>query len=34
MKRLSMLVCLAAILAAMPVKAEFRQINLTTFGMD
>jgi hypothetical protein len=34
MKRLSLLVLLAAILAAMPLKAEFRQIDLTTFGMD
>lgn len=34
MKRLSLLVSLAVILTAVPLKAEFRQIDLTTFGMD
>lgn len=34
MKRLALLVSLAAILAAAPLHAEFRQINITTFGMD
>jgi len=34
MKRLGLWVSLAAILAATPLHAEFRQINITTFGMD
>jgi len=34
MKRLALLVSLAAILAAAPLQAEFRQIDITTFGMD
>jgi len=33
MKRFSLLASMVAILTAMPLKAEFRQINLTTFGM-
>lgn len=34
MRRLTLWVSLAAILAATPLRAEFRQINITTFGMD
>lgn len=34
MKRIAVLLSLAGMLAAAPLKAEFRQINLTTFGMD
>jgi len=34
MKRFALWVSLAAILGAAPLKAEFRQIDLTTFGMD
>lgn len=34
MKRFFSLFSLVAILTAMPLKAEFRQIGLTTFGMD
>jgi hypothetical protein len=34
MKRLTLLVSLAAILGAAPLRAEFRQIDITTFGMD
>lgn len=34
MKRLALLVSLLGILAAAPLRAEFRQINITTFGMD
>lgn len=34
MKRIALLVSLAGILAAAPLWAEFRQINITAFGMD
>ncbi|GEM_PF-2699933 len=34
MKRLVLLVSLVGILAAAPLCAEFRQIDITTFGMD
>jgi hypothetical protein len=34
MKRLAVLLALAGMLAATPLRAEFRQIDLTTFGMD
>ncbi len=34
MKRLALLVSLIGILAGTPLRAEFRQIDLTTFGMD
>lgn len=34
MKRIALLVSLVGILAAAPLRAEFRQINITAFGMD
>ena len=34
MKRIALLVSLVGILAAAPLQAEFRQINITAFGMD
>jgi len=34
MRRLGLWMFLAAVLAATPLQAEFRQIKLTTFGMD
>ena len=34
MKRIALLVSLVGILAAPPLRAEFRQINITAFGMD
>lgn len=34
MKRFAVLLSLAGFLAAAPLRAEFRQIDLTTFGMD
>jgi hypothetical protein len=34
MKRIVLLVSLIGLLAAAPLQAEFRQINITTFGMD
>ena len=34
MKRIALLVSLVGILAAAPLRAEFRQVNITAFGMD
>jgi hypothetical protein len=34
MKRITGLISLLAVLTAVPLKAEFRQIDITTFGMD
>jgi len=34
MKWLALLISVVAILAAIPLNAEFRQIDITTFGMD
>jgi hypothetical protein len=34
MRRLALLAFAVTILAALPARAEFRQINITTFGMD
>ncbi len=34
MKRLGLWIFLAAVVVATPLQAEFRQIKLTTFGMD
>jgi hypothetical protein len=34
MKRFTLLISVAAALAATPLTAEFRQIDITTFGMD
>jgi hypothetical protein len=34
MKGLALWVSLAAFMVAVPLKAEFHQIDLTTFGMD
>ena len=34
MKRFALLVSLSLILGAAPLRAEFRQIDITTFGMD
>ena len=34
MKRIALWVSLIGILAAAPLRAELRQIDLTTFGMD
>ncbi len=34
MKRIFLLASLVFVLAAAPLRAEFRQIDITTFGMD
>jgi hypothetical protein len=34
MRRLALLAFTLSLLAAAPVRAEFRQIDITTFGMD
>jgi hypothetical protein len=34
MKRLAVFLSLAGMLVAAPLRAEFRQIDITTFGMD
>lgn len=34
MKRNWLLILAAMLLTAAPLRAEFRQINITTFGMD
>ena len=34
MKRMALLTLAVAFLAVTPSRAEFRQINITTFGMD
>ncbi len=34
MKRLALWISLMSILAVAPLRAEFRQIDITTFGMD